>query len=93
MNGNQNFEKIKKDLGELIDNSNLKPFLFRTRLERTLIKTMKYSECIDNNLFCFANRCLNKLKNICDKSNMTSDGRLRSYCLLYDDLTKIYSLL
>lgn len=78
-------------LQALLDNSNVRPFLFRTRFERTMIKLQTFAHLTnDQTLELEATNALNKMRCIVDKSNITSDGVLRSFAILEND---IHSLL
>jgi len=58
-----------------------------------MLRTLKYATEIGNTeLYEAANRSLNKLKFITDKSNTTSCGMLRSYVLLEDDMKQMLAL-
>lgn len=90
MNSLNNSIKIKEKLAKLINAPSSKPFLFRTRFERTMLQIINFAKANNNeNLYDMSSKCLEKMKGICDKSNMTSDGLLRSYCLLLDDMKEI----
>lgn len=85
-------ENLKNSLSDLIESKDTRAFLFRTRFERVMLKIIKYSKAENNvKLYKLSLECLKKMKGICDKSNMTSDGVLRSYGLLVDDMKEIYS--
>lgn len=63
------------------------PYVFRTRLERTINLTLKHSrENGNKDLFDMANKMLEKLQYISDQSNQTSDGCLNSFLVLEDDM-------
>lgn len=86
----QNKEVIVNLLENLLCSSNIRPYLFRTRFERNMLRTIKYAEEMNNDMLCdLAKKSLNKLKSITDKSNTTSCGMLRSYALLENDLRKM----
>ena len=90
MNSLNNSIKIKDKLVKLINEPSSKPFLFRTRFERTMLQIINFAKVNNNeNLYGLSSKCLKKMKGICDKSNMTSDGLFRSYCLLLDDMKVI----
>ena len=86
-------EAIISLLNELLDGSQTRPYLFRTRFERSMLRTLNYANEIGNiELYDAANKSLNKLKFITDKSNTTSCGMLRSYVLLEDDMKHMIAL-
>ncbi len=78
------------DLDVLFDLKNRQPYLFRTRLERTLIRLeeqAKKQNDIEMLDFCY--EIMTKLNCISDKSNQTPEGTLKSFILLEEDLTKL----
>ena len=88
-----NRETILNSLNELLKSSNIRPYLFRTRFERNMLRTLNYAnETGNTELYEVTNKSLKKLKFITDKSNTTSCGMLRSYVLLEDDMRQILSL-
>ena len=90
---NNNIEAIISSLNELLECSQIRPYLFRTRFERSMLRALSYANENGNTaLYEAANRSLNKLKFITDKSNTTSCGMLRSYMLLEDDMRQILTL-
>ena len=91
MFSNQNqIEQIRKSIDGLLNNPQQRAFLFRTRFERAMIRLANYASSIgDLELKKRAEESREKLLNIIDKSNTTSDGALRSYILLEDDLREI----
>lgn len=77
-------------LNQLICTPNMRPFLFRTRFERNMIRLISYAkELHHEDLLDLAQSSLDKMRNIIDKSNTTSDGILRSYTLLQDDMERM----
>lgn len=69
-------------------------FLFRTRCERGFIGVSSYADQIgDEALRILADESRQKLSDIVDKSNTTSDGMLRSYKMLSADIKQILSRL
>jgi len=78
----------------LLNMSKERPYVFRTRLERLLLKTIKYATCTaDNGLKELCISMKNKLSYLSDQSNHTSDGTLRSYIVLKDDMEAIYQMI
>ena len=88
-----NRETIIRLLNELLESSQIRPYLFRTRFERSMLRILNYANENGNTvLYEAANKSLNKLKFITDKSNTTSCGMLRSYVLLENDMRQMLSL-
>lgn len=81
-------------LSNLLDDSKMRPFLFRTRFERTMIKVQSLAKMLnDEDLEHQAADSLNKMRCIVDKSNSTSDGVLRSFIVLEPDIRSLLSRL
>jgi acetolactate synthase small subunit len=75
-------EQIYDSLKQLIETPNMRPYVFRTRFERNMIRIAAYAKEMDQpELRILAENCLGRMQNIIDKSNTTSDGMLRSYTL------------
>ena len=90
---NNSRETIIRSLNELLESSQIRPYLFRTRFERSMLRTLNYANENGNTaLYEAANKSLNKLKFITDKSNTTSCGMLRSYVLLENDMRQMLAL-
>lgn len=84
----------QKELKNLLQSGNSRPYIFRTRLERT-IERVQYLAEIENNQD-IKTRCLNlknKLNFISDQSNQTSDGTLRSFSYLKKDIVEVLELI
>ena len=78
----------------LLEDSKARPFLFRTRFERTMIKLQSFARLVnDNTLEAEAINSLNKMRSIVDKSNSTSDGVLRSFVILEDDICALLNMI
>lgn len=78
----------------LLEDSKARPFLFRTRFERTMIKLHSFARLVnDNMLEAEALNSLNKMRSIVDKSNSTSDGVLRSFVILEDDIRALLNMI
>ena len=70
------------------------PYVFRTRLERTLNHSLKYANDTQNNgLILLCKEMKEKLKYISYQSNQTSDGILNSYVVLSDEMNQVLSSL
>lgn len=70
------------------------PYVFRTRLERTIKHTINYAEKEKSEQITY--KCkgiLEKLQYISDQSNQTADGSLNSYRVLHKELLGIRELL
>lgn len=66
------------------------PYVFRTRLERTINHTIKYANVENNNKLLEACKLIaHKLNYISDQSNQTSDGCLNSFIILKQDIMDI----
>lgn len=75
---------------ELMEMSKCRPYVFKTRLQRAIIQTQKYSDEKNNGkLRELCQQLEEKLRFISDQSNQTSDGELRSYLVLKEDMLKI----
>jgi len=71
---------------------NCSPYLFRTRLERTINHSIIYARETKNaSLQELGENIKCKLKYISDQSNQTSDGMLNSYLILKIDMNKMLS--
>jgi hypothetical protein len=78
----------------LLDDSKARPFLFRTRFERTMIKLQSFARLVnDKTLEAEALNSLYKMRSIVDKSNSTSDGVLRSFVILEDDIRALLNMI
>lgn len=75
---------------ELLQESRIRPYVFKTRLQRAIMETKKYcNDVSDNELLMLVARLEDNMRYISDQSNQTSDGELKSYALLYDDIEAI----
>ena len=89
----KNRDVIVQSLNVLLENPNIRPYLFRTRFERNMMRIMKYATDInDLNLYSVAKSSLSKLSYIVDKSNTTSTGMLRSYVILKDNIEELLKI-
>lgn len=85
---------LKDSLISLMETPRMRPFLFRTRFERSMVRLAAYAkEAQRPDLDALAIASLNKIKEIVDKSNTTADGELRSHALLVGDLQKMIEAL
>lgn len=85
---------IVLDLEDLLSSGEVRPYVFRTRLERLLFKINKKAlECSDSKII--VDKCMEikmKLNCLSDQSNQTPEGTLNSYLILKNDLTDLLSL-
>lgn len=66
------------------------PYVFRTRLERTLNHTTKYADITKNlSLSEMCSQITRKLQYLSDQSNQTTDGCLNSYIVLKQDMIDV----
>lgn len=83
-----------ESLHQLLSDSKTRPFLFRTRFERTMIRVKSAAKETGNfELELLASNALEKLKSIIDKSNSTPDGVLRSFLILEPDIKRLLEVL
>ena len=81
---------LQESLTLLATTPNMRPFLFRTRFERTMFRLSAYAQNThQSELYTLANHSLDKIRAIVDKSNTTADGELRSHSLLIEDIETI----
>ena len=70
------------------------PYVFRTRLERTIKHTLNYAEKEkDEQIVSRCKGLLEKLQYMSDQSNQTADGSLNSYRVLKKELLEMEELL
>ena len=70
------------------------PYVFRTRLERTIKHTLNYAEKEkDEQIVSRCKGLLEKLQYISHQSNQTADGSLNSYRVLKKELLEMEELL
>ena len=87
-------ERLIDEWKALILESKSSPYVFRTRLERIIHHTKRYTEVNNDKILekkC--NEILEKLKYISDQSNQTSDGHLNSFVILKDNIIFIKNYL
>lgn len=83
---------LEMEIINLLSSKSSRPYIFRTRLERVLEKLLRYSE--KNNLAFLRSKSLevkSKLSYISDQSNQTSDGSLKSFLFLENDIKQLLS--
>lgn len=89
------FPNIKKivisELENLIYVHNIRPYVFRTRLERVLMRaSILADEQAQEDILSIINDVKDKLNYISDQSNQTSDGTVKSFSFLEPDLKSLY---
>lgn len=83
-------ELMKTLWSDLLQDNKVRPYVFKTRLQRAIVETKKYCEVkSERELWTQIEELEDKIKYISDQSNQTSDGELRSYLILKDDIEKI----
>lgn len=85
---------IEVELDEILQLDKVRPYVFRTRLERTIERAAQlklYRE--DLRLKKEVDNIKQKLYYISDHSNQTSDGTLKSFVVLKDDLYSLKNLI
>jgi len=85
------------DINEIIELNKYnksRPYLFRTRLERVLNRIIRQSEKKqDQYVHDFAVDMKEKLRCLSDQSNQSTDGTLKSYDFLKNDIYELYSMI
>lgn len=70
-------EKMMTLWGELLNMNKVRPYVFRTRLNRVILKTKRYGYETNNVLLQdMCSELEHKMSLISDQSNQTSDGKL-----------------
>ena len=83
-------EKMITTWDELVQMNKVRPYVFKTRLQRAILKTKKYGmEQDDTSLQQLCEKLEHKLAFISDQSNQTSDGELRSYLILKEEQIRV----
>ena len=83
----ENMNELWYDLGKM---NKVRPYVFKTRLNRAILRTKRYAdEKSDVSLKLLCDQLEMRMKYISDQSNQTSDGELRSFLVLKDDIEKI----
>lgn len=83
-------EKIINMWEEVLGMQNVRPYVFKTRLERTIRATKQYAD--EEGKYQLDELCteiLEKMKFISDQSNQTSDGVLKSYTVLQNEFERV----
>lgn len=83
-------EKMLMMWDDILKMDKEKPYVFRTRLNRAILKTEKYGrEFHRAESLKLCGRIREKMNCISDQSNHNSDGELRSYLVLKDDIVEL----
>lgn len=83
---------ILDEFRDLLTLRNSRPYVFRTRLERLLIRaSLLAKNCDREDILYICEQVKHKLKYVSDQSNQTSDGTLKSFVFLEDDIKSLYS--
>jgi hypothetical protein len=78
---------VKEELTCVIDSKNQRPYIFRTRLERALLRIMALANDLNRaDIKEDCNRIKERFAYISNESNQTSDGTLKSFICLEKDL-------
>ncbi|WMJ90285.1 hypothetical protein [Anaerocolumna sp. MB42-C2] len=86
-------ENLNLEWMKIIEMKNESPYVFRTRLERTLNHSLRYAKEIENKeLEDICDNMKDKLRYISDQSNQTSDGMLNSYVVLQEYINEALKL-
>lgn len=83
-------KKLNQEWNNILLLEKASPYVFRTKLERTINHTIRYANCEnDKQLLQVCELIINKLKYISDQSNQTSEGSLNSFIVLKQDMLVI----
>lgn len=86
-------EKLAREWNKILSLEKTSPYVFRTRLERTIKHTINYAnEKHQDGIKMQCRKVLDKLQYISDQSNQTSDGCLNSFIVLKEDMLYIQKL-
>lgn len=87
MHSDNDGDAVVDELSRLLTLKNARPYVFRTRLERTLLRVNIFADIHKfNDVKACAGELLFKLSYISDQSNQTSDGVLKSFVFLESDI-------
>lgn len=84
---------LLEQLSNLLTLKKSTPFLFRSRFERAMHQGINFYKDFKPSIAKEFEFTLNKLKFISDNSNMTSDGSLKSYLVLSNDIKKLLKII
>jgi hypothetical protein len=83
---------IANELNALLTLQRSRPYVFRTRLERALIRTCHYAkDSSRDDVLYYCDQIQKKLKCVSDQSNQTSDGTLKSFTFLESDIRNLFN--
>lgn len=84
---------VLDEISQLLESSRVRPYVFRTRLERTLIRASHFANNIGNSEIKESCRTIKEKLRFCsDQSNHGTDGTLASYSLLKEDIEGLRNL-
>ena len=87
------FLNIQNELNGLLELSNTRPYVFRTRFDRVLEKLQLISQKeIRTDIEKQCLKIKEKMMYISDQSNQTSDGTLKSFVILKGDIENLLKL-
>lgn len=85
-------DNISAEFTELLSQNNVKPYIFKTRLERLLTRASTYAtQQSRHDIVAEIEEIEAKIKYISDQSNQAPDGTLKSFSFLESDLKSLYS--
>lgn len=83
-------KNLKQEWEKILTMENESPYVFRTRVERTINHSLQYAEEGQNeSLISLCENMKNKMKYLSDQSNQTSDGTLNSFIVLENEMQDI----
>ena len=86
-------KNLVQEWSKILLSEKTSPYVFRTRLERTIKHTLNYAEKEkDEQIVSRCKGLLEKLQYISDQSNQTADGSLNSYRVLKKELLEMEDL-
>lgn len=81
---------IESELSNLLTLEQSRPYVFRTRLERAMERTLHFaSDSSKQDIVNYCNQIKEKINYISDQSNQTSDGTLKSFIFLEGDIKSL----
>jgi len=85
-------ETITTEFADLLSENNVKPYIFRTRLERLLTRASAYAKQQSRqDIVAEIEEIEDRIKYISDQSNQAPDGTLKSFTFLESELKSLYS--
>lgn len=81
---------VETELSDILKLRQSRPYVFRTRLERALERTLYFAtNSSRTDILNLCSQIKEKLNYISDQSNQTSDGTLKSFTFLEDDIENL----